>query len=195
MKIRRSVLVAVGFLSSAASADVILCEDTSRNHMGIGDSQVSACLAAGVGNLSGNVNGSNPDPFLAGVGFDYFAVTKSDESTLFGLSFTQDDKIGTWGFDASFWDVYSDAAIGFKFGTGNKPDEWFVFGLIDGVTSGDWEFFNVFKRGGGLSHINLYASGESVNVPEPGALGMFGLGLVFLSLAAARRRKAARNAA
>lgn len=188
MKTRIYALTAiVSLLSSVASADVILCQSIERNHMGIDDSQVSVCLAAGTGNISGNDTGGNPDPFLAGVGADYFIVTKSDDETvLFGLTFTQRSNLGTWSFDSSFWDLYSDAAIGFKFGTGNQPDEWFVFSLIDGVTSGDWEFFNVFRRGGGLSHVNLYASGESVNVPEPGALGLFGLGLVFISTAAAR---------
>lgn len=197
MKTKIYILSAIlGLLSSTASADAILCEDTNLNHMGIDDSEVSACLDAGTGNISGDDSGANADPFLTGVGSDYFIVTKSDDdSVLFGLTYTQGDATGTWSFDASFWDEYSDAAIGFKFGTGNQPDEWFVFSLIDGVSSGAWEFFNIFERGGGLSHVNLYASGDSVNVPEPGALGLFGLGLVFVSTAAARRRKAARNAA
>ena len=126
--------IALAAASVPAQAAQIYCQETTKNHMGMDDGDVSACLDAGVGNITGN---SSNDLFLTGVGTDYFAVTKSDDATvLFGLTFTQSGDSGTFSFDSSFWDNYSGGAIGFKFGTGNQPDEWFVYSLIDGVSSG-----------------------------------------------------------
>ena len=187
MKIKATLaVIAFGLMSSVASADVILCYNTEMNHMGADDSTVNACLAGGAGNISGDATGRRADPFMTGVGADYFHITKSDDRNVFyGLSFTQTGSTGTFSIDPTFWEDWADAAIGFKFGTGGQPDSWFVYSLIDGVTSGTWDFFNVFGRGGGLSHINLYAA---TKVPEPSALGLFGLGLLVIGMAARRRR-------
>jgi hypothetical protein len=171
-------LSAFGYFASAGAAPV-LCDDASVNHMFVDSSQVSSCLGGGVGNINGN---GNTDAFLNGEGAD---------SGLLGIdggSFTQNGTTGTFSLDASLWDTWSEIAIGFKFGTGNKPDEWFVYLLNPSITSGDWQFVNVFGRGGGLSHVQLYAREPAANVPEPGTLALFGVGLLGASLA--RRRKA-----
>ena len=55
-------------------------------------------------------------------------------------------------------------------------------------SSGDWTFFNNFDRGGGLSHLVLYA-GDERSVPEPGTLGLLGLGLAGMAAGMRRRRK------
>jgi hypothetical protein len=172
-------------LSAPAAAAPVYCaaQSTTRNYMGVDDSQVSACLGAGVGNIG---QGGGNDEFLssaAGAGW-------SNVSDDFTLDFGQTNGSGTWSFDSSAWDSYANLAIGFKFGTGNQPDEWFVYSLQDLVSSGDWEFFNVHRRGGGLSHLVLYASGERT-VPEPGTLGLLGLGLAGMAAGLRRRRKTA----
>ena len=58
------LLVAGSTLTSAVSAAPILCKIVTNNHMIIDDSQVSACIDAGIGNISGNP--ATDDFLLAG---------------------------------------------------------------------------------------------------------------------------------
>jgi hypothetical protein len=172
-------ILSVGFLlqvlAFSANAATIQCMDTDKNHMSLDSSTVSACLDAGVGNINGN---PAHDEFLQGVGSAYTLASKTDGSNPFNLSYNQTSQTkslstGTWSIDASFWSSYSSGAIGFKFGTGNEPDEWFVFQLVDGVISGDWDFINKFGKGGGLSHMNLYGVEDISPVPVPAAIPLF----------------------
>ena len=194
LKIVTAAAVVALAASNASAVDIACGTNPSINHMLVDDSQVSACLASGVGNISGNPSGGNADPFLTGVGSEYELASKTGEGedNPFNLAYTQDGDTGTWSFDASAWDAYTDLAIGFKFGTGNQPDEWFVYSVATLVASGDWEFVNVFGTGGGLSHMNLYGiAGEFPpgQVPEPAGLALLGIGALGLALAGKRRRK------
>lgn len=173
------IVAGLAFTTTAQAAPV-LCESTDRNHMFIDDLLVSACLDAGTGNLTGNPMN---DPFLTDEGDDYESIGPA--------TFTQSDSTGTFSFAPTTWDSFGQIAIGFKFGTGNQADEWFVYALNPSVSSGAWEFVNVFGRGGGLSHVNLYGTGDPVSVPEPTTLGLFALGFVGLGVAARRRRTSA----
>lgn len=169
-------LLAALYIGGTASAADILCQNPTLNHMLVDGSYVSACLDAGTGNLTGNplndlfING-------AGAGYSFIGTT----------SFAQAGDSGTFTLNSALWGAFDSIAIGFKFGTGNQPDEWFVYALNDGVSAGSWTFVNVFDRGGGLSHVNLYGIRDGNNVPEPGVLGLLGIGLAMLGLM--RRRK------
>ena len=164
-------------ITGTASASPVVCQVVTNNHMNVDNSIVSACLDAGVGNLTGNPTN---DLFINGEGDGYASI---------GLGvFTQDPQVpggstGTFSFDDSLWATYSDIAFGFKFGTGNQPDEWFVYSLKSLLESGDydWAFVNVFGKGGGLSHVNFYGILEDRQVPEPGTLALLGLALIVAS--------------
>lgn len=187
MKTRMLAVLGAGLLfSGAASAVEILCKNPLNNHMLVDDSYVSACLDAGVGNLTGNPAN---DLFINGAGTGYSSIGTA--------GFTQTGDTGTFSLNSMLWDTFSTIAIGFKFGTGNNPDEWFVYRLVTGVSSGAWEFVNVHFNpggqpiGGGLSHIQLYGiegTPPPPEVPEPTTLGLLGIGLAGLAYAGRRRR-------
>ncbi len=176
-----AVIFVVASIGSVSATPIPCNADPNINYMEIDNSEVSACLLSGTGNLTGNPAN---DLFLinsAGAGFEL--ASKSDEANPFNIMWSQDNGTGEWSFDASFWNIYSSGALAFKFGTGNQEDEWFVFSLVNGVSSGYWEFINIFELGGGLSHVNLYG----VRVPEPSTLGLLGIGLVLIGLRRRRR--------
>ncbi len=160
-------------------ATPLLCEDSRVNHMYVDTSVASACLSGGVGNLNGN---ARTDDFLTGEGASLGLVG------IGSAAFTQSGSTGTFSLAPGLWSDWSEIAIGFKFGTGNKPDNWFVYLLNPMISSGDWQFVNVFSRGGGLSHIQLYGANTPSTVPEPGTLALFGIGLVTAGFL--RRRRA-----
>lgn len=184
-----SLLAIFGSLSfyGTASADVvsgeIMCQTLTNNHMSVSEAYVTQCVDAGLGNIG---NGQNDDFLKRASGTGYVDVG--------GGAFTQETVSqtftrGTFAFDSSLWTSYQNLAIGFKFGTGNEPDEWFIYKLVQGVSSGNWNFHNILVQGGGLSHIELYSYPKPPNgVPEPGTLALVGLALA--GVGALRRRRA-----
>ena len=181
-----TLLVGV-MITGTASAAPVLCQTVTINHMSVDSSIVSACLDAGVGNLTGNPMN---DLFINGVGAGYESIGPGLWSQ---SSQTQTAAAGTFTFDDSLWDTYSDIAVGFKFGTGNHPDEWFVYSLQSLLASGvyDWDLIKAFRQGGGLSHVNFYGILDDRQVPEPGTLALLGLALVVMGSCFRRRSRRA----
>jgi len=178
----------VGVMTTGtASAAPVLCQVVTNYHMLVGDSIVSACLDAGEGNLTGNPGN---DLFINGVGAGYEHIGPGlwSQSTQ-----SQTAATGKFTFDDSLWDIYSDIAVGFKFGTGNHPDEWFVYSLQSLLASGvyDWDLIKAFRQGGGLSHVNFYGILDDRQVPEPGTLALLGLALVVMGSCFRRRSRRA----
>lgn len=176
--------VAASFHALPASAVPVLCEDTTQNYMSIDSAYVSSCVDAGVGNINGN---PRTDDFLRanpGLGYTWIgdgAFTQRSGNTTAGNN-------GTFSLNSNLWNSWDSIAIGFKFGTGNNPDQWFVYLLNPSISAGDWSFINTFRTGGGLSHTELYGVVRK-SVPEPATLGLFAAALAGMAFGR-RRRKA-----
>jgi hypothetical protein len=191
-----AALLSLGLSAPAWSivvADPEVCSDITQNHMTINTSWAISCLASGVG----NIQGSDTDLFANGTDWKFIEKSEGGAATpLYSLSYIPGvgdatSITGSWSLSSSFWSLYDEAAVGFKFGTGNTPDEWFVFDVKEDSTGGAWTFFSELINGngkGGLSHLNLYAKERTTTVSEPATLGLLGLGLLGLSLT--RRRSA-----
>lgn len=182
-----AALAAVAALQSMpASAVPVACQSTTNNHMYIDSLFVSSCVDAGSGNINGN---PKTDDFLvSNPSLDWEGLGSAHQWQVPVL----DPKLGSIGgfaFDDGLWDSWDSIAIGFKFGTGNRGDNWFVYLLNEDVSAGLWGFVNWFHKGGGLSHIELYGV-ERERVPEPSTLGMFGAALLGVALMRRRRQKA-----
>jgi hypothetical protein len=155
--------------------------------MEVPDTQVAVCIDAGLGNIG---NSGPNDDFLSGGG-TALGYAGAGEGTF-------DSDAGTWAFDQSYWNGGGPLAIGFKFGTGNTADEWFIYSLVYGVYEGTYEFFPILAPGGEtigrLSHVFVYTApgdddddDDDTDLPEPGTLGLLGLGL--LGVGMTRRHK------
>lgn len=103
-----------------------------------------------------------------------------------GFLISGDVVSGSWDIDSDFWSTYSNLMLVFKGGNTNYVGYLITEGAITGTYSSPLvknsdQFYDI-------SHISAYVRGPSISIPEPGTLGLLGLGL--LGLAIRRRNKA-----
>lgn len=190
MKNRTLALSAVAILgillSGSAGAVAVLCQNLANNHMLVDSQYVSACIDAGLGNIG---NGQNDDFFQANPG--YLSAGYTDITSSSGASFVQTQNTGSFSIDSSLWNSYSTILIGFKFGTGNTPDEWFVYSLQNLISSGFYTFEDVLAPGAStaqrLSHLTVYGL-PGQQLPEPSSLLLIGIGILALATGMTRKR-------
>jgi hypothetical protein len=79
---------------------------------------------------------------------------------------------GTWSFNSSAWDIFDDIMIVLKAGPA------FSGYLLDNIAQpsiGTWD-----TGGKSLSHLTLYARGDSHSIPEPSTIFLLGAGFIGL---------------
>jgi PEP-CTERM motif len=138
----------------------------------------------------------NNDPYpgdLTAFGVTWTAIDKDDQpgivdgndpdtgelESLFNWTADPGDEplSGDWFLDSSLWDTFDRLVIVLKAGNGFATFELEVDDL-----SGEW------ITAQGLSHASLYGIIGDGTVPEPGTLGLLGLGLLGIGLARRRAR-------
>jgi hypothetical protein len=157
----------------------------------------SVCFATGIGNISGNSGGADPDPLFgllsASFGAGHLLIDKSDDASS-GLKPNAlsggltSGLIGSWSFvlpSAGEGFVWTNVILAFKTGLGGLDPDWAAFLIPNGVTSGSW----AISGQQALSHANLYAQKAPAPVPLPAA-GFLLIGALG-GLAAVRRRRRA----
>lgn len=193
--------IAVAACAFAVTASASLAATCGSGSYQISLNPATACYAYGTGNVNGN---PMLDPILNGgtvAGNTFTLVSgpvisnltlldKSDSSGNLkegALSGTlSGGKLGSFILNSVA--PYKSLIVALKVGGGKDGFDWAAFKVAD---AGVFDFLTSFKKGGGLSHVNVYGVEDVAPAPVPlpasALLLMGGIG----GLAALRRRKKA----
>ncbi|MAM87391.1 MAG: hypothetical protein CME36_08800 [unclassified Hahellaceae] len=191
-----TVLSAASSMAFSASvpAQYTACNG-SDSQRAFGLTAATSCLAYG----SGNINGNASDPFLTstnGAGYEFISNTENS-SAWTEVTSQGSSRAFSFSIDPTLWASYDSLAIGVKVGN-NLDLSWAVWS-VESLASA-FEVFIAPKQGAGLSHFNIYGSGDGPGtgvdnptpVPLPAAAWLFLSGLA--GLVGFHKRKAAAKA-
>lgn len=172
--------------ASVANAGLITCEPDNQRVATLGDA--IECRTQN----SINLNDSDDLNALFETDYDWM---KEGELTAEGANdlFSADtdswgtDVTGTWSIDESFWETYGRAIITMHVGQGGGDPDAFAWMITPGETSGFFSYERVSGKGGGLSNMFLFGSGQpNIRLPEPNVALLLVIGL--FSIYFTRRR-------
>ncbi|HTF96384.1 MAG TPA: PEP-CTERM sorting domain-containing protein [Cellvibrio sp.] len=139
-----------------------------------------------------NLNDSDDLNALFGTNYEWMKegeLTAEGSNDLFTLDTDSwgTDVMGTWAIDESFWSNYGSAIITMHVGQGGGDPDAFAWLITPGETFGYFSYERVDGKGGGLSNMFLFGSGEpQLRLPEPNIALLLALGL--MSVFFVRRR-------
>jgi len=180
-------------LIGQANAAIVTC-GTPNTQLVVNSGVAGTCL---FGSGNGPNNATEANTAFPGTGWSVL-----DEDTSAGTggnlnivldsgSWGQYPLTGTWSVAAGLWDTNSSLILKAHIGNGGGDPDWFAVALTPGAYSGTWDFVDISRTGGGgLSNFFLFGQEGESRVPEPGPLGLLGLGLAMLAVSARRRRTA-----
>lgn len=189
-------------LAGAANAAVVDFEDIA---VGAGANTIGGDRVSGGFNFDSSTNHTHlgNDTSVASNGTTYLAVDDYNGAATITMSLVGGGTFGLTSFDIAEWALSADWAsevrlTGNLFGGGSIVTTVSLDGIADGI-GGNADFETVVLGWSGLTSVvfdavngsgDLYYALDNISteVPEAASLGLFGLGLVGLGLAARRRR-------
>jgi hypothetical protein len=90
---------------------------------------------------------------------------------------------GTWTIADAFWLTYGRGVITMHVGNGNGDPDGFMWEITTNALNGTFYYNDKDHKGGGLSNLKLWGSGDPTTVPDSGTSAILvGLGLISLGL-------------
>jgi hypothetical protein len=173
--------------ASVSNATVVYAGNFSGNDCG-GPGGFANCYATTTGTHQGATGGGSPTIYKFNNGgsedFGNFASITGDE---FVISYNGNTNVLSWTYTPGA----NDPEIHY-FDTKQANGFALFYDLTSPITSFSVDLDDYFLDNPGFSHVTFFDTGSTTppnDVPEPGTLAVFGLGLLGLGLAA-RRRKA-----